>query len=159
MVMVLWSSTMRWNHYLMGWGGLASRSPRWFWLMCFMRSHIHAWNMARGWLTKKIFGSAVSTIGWNVVVPYRVGFCIINMRLFLFVISWVLYWFICLLYGYCFIGIYVVIMLVMNMYYESGYVWIPSCFYMYMNEQCIYGLMDETVANVLVHQCFLVILR
>ena len=28
------------------------------------------------------------------------------------------------------LGIYVAIMMVMNMYYENGYVWITSCFYL-----------------------------
>ena len=70
-----------------------------------------------------------STVWWNVVFPYRVGFCIINMRLFL-VISWVLLWLICALNGCCFLGIYVVIMLVISMHYDNGYVWLSSCSYL-----------------------------
>jgi len=126
----LWCTTMRWNHCLMRWGGLASRSPRSVLMDCSMRSHIHAWNMAQGWLVEEIFGSTMSMFGWFVEVPNLVGLCIINMRLFLLVILWVLYWFICGLYGCYFPGIYVVIMMIMNMYYGSGYVWISSCFYL-----------------------------
>jgi len=51
--------------------------------------------------------------------------------------------------GLMILGISVVIMLVMIMYYDSIYVWFSSCFYLYMNEKCIYGLMDEIVAKVI----------
>ena len=59
LMMVLWCPTVRWNHCLMGWGGFASGSPGWFWLMCFMRSRIHAWNVALGWIAEERFVSAI----------------------------------------------------------------------------------------------------
>lgn len=93
------------------------------------------------------------------VVPYWVGFCIINMRLFPIIISYLLYWFICGLYGYCFLGNSIVIMLVMNMYYDSGYVWLSSCFYLYKDEKCIYGLMDDNATKVIRKQCLIKHLR
>jgi len=48
-----------------------------------MRSHIHAWNMAWGWLVEERFHLAMSMVGWFVEVPTLVGICIINTRLFL----------------------------------------------------------------------------
>ena len=67
---------------------------------------------------------------------------------------------ICGLYGYDFIGIYAaIIVLIIYMFYDSSYVWHSSCFYLKMNEQCIYDLMDEMAVGVLRHQCFLVILN
>jgi len=117
-----------------GWRSTASRSPGQFLIDVFYeipRSCLEYGMRVNGW--KEIW-LIHSMVGWNVVVPYQVGFCIINMRLFLLFISWVLYWFICGFYGYCILGICFVIILVMNMYYDSGYVWLPSCFYLYMNE-------------------------
>ena len=81
------------------------------------------------------------------------------MKLFLLVISGLLYWFICGFYGYCIHGISVVIMFVMNMYYDSGSVWFPSFFYFYMNEKCIHGVMDETEAKVIRKKYLIVNLR
>ncbi len=86
----LWCPTMKWNHCLMGWGGLASGSPSLVLMDCSMRSHIHAWNMARRWLAKERFGSTISTVKWSVELPNLVSLCIINNRLFLRVNSWVL---------------------------------------------------------------------
>ena len=88
------------------------------------------------------------------IVLYQVRFFIINMRLFLLVISSLLYYFICGLYYCCFLGNFFVIMLVMNVYYDSGYVWIPSFFYLYMNEKYIYVLMDDNATNLIRKQCF-----
>lgn len=123
--------------------------------MWFIRSHIHGSNMAWGWLAEERFDSSMTTVGWNVVVPYWVGFWIFNKRLFLLIISWVLYWFILELYGYCFLPISVVIMLVINMHYDSVYAWIPSRFYLYMNEYCICGLMDKNIAKAIRKQCLI----
>ena len=100
----------------------------WFYLLYSMRSHIHSWNMERGWLDEEKFGSAMSMVGWFMEVPWLVGLCIINMTLFLLFISRVLYWFICGLYGCCFLGISVTNMLVMNVYYDSSYICLSSCF-------------------------------
>ena len=116
----LWCPTMRWNHYLMGWGGLASGSPSLVLMDCSMRSHIHAWNMARGWRTEERFGSTMSMVGWFMEFQNLVCLYIIIMRLILLVNSCVLYWFIYGLYGCCFLDISIVIMLVMNMYYVLG---------------------------------------
>lgn len=56
---------------------------------------------------------------------------------------------ICALYNYDFVGIYVAIVLVIYMFYDSSYISISSCFYLQMNEQCIYDLMDEMEIDVL----------
>ena len=61
------------------------------WTVCSIICHIYAWNMARGDWLKERFGLAMSMVGWYVVVPYLVGLCIINMRLFLLIISVWLY--------------------------------------------------------------------
>jgi len=154
--MVLSCPTLRWDHCLMGWGGWPLEAQDGFGLMCFMRSHNHAWNRAWGWLAKDSFNSAMFKVEWIMEVPPLVGLFIINMRLFL-IISWVLYKFICGLYHFYFIGVYVPIMILMNMYYDSVYVCLSSCFYLWMNDKYIYGLMDETITNVLRNQCFLAI--
>ena len=59
LTMVLWCLTLRWNHCLMGWGGCPLEALDGFWLMCSMWSHIHAWNMAWGWMVEESFGSAI----------------------------------------------------------------------------------------------------
>ena len=57
-----WCSTMRWNQCLMGWGEWPLEALDEFWLMCSMRCHIHAWNMAWGdWLKRDL---AQSIYGW-----------------------------------------------------------------------------------------------
>jgi len=128
---------MRWNHCLMGWGGLPLKALDGFGLICFMRSHIHAWNIARGWMVEEGFGSAILHLVGTWKSHPRVGFYIINMRLFLFVFIWALYWIICGLYGCGSLRIYIEIMLVMCRFDD---------------------LIDELEANMLRRQWFLVIL-
>lgn len=86
------------------------------------------------------------------------GFCIINeilslcfsMRIILDYMWFIWMWF----HGYFYP-------------YYVGYVcflWQQLCmvlitFYFYMNEKCVYGLMDGMVVNVLRHQCFMANLR
>ncbi len=129
LMMVLWCTTMRSNHYLMGWGG-------WLWkpwmvlYWCFYEIPHSCFEYGMGDNGLREIWLNHSTVGWNVEVPFGFGFCIINMRLFLYVFLWVLYWFICGLYGCDFLGIFVAIMLVMYMFYESNYVWLSSCFYL-----------------------------
>lgn len=144
MMMVLCCSTVRWNHYLMCWGGWPLEALDRFRLMCIVRFDIHAWNMARGWMDEERFGSSILHSGgtWNSQLGFRI--CIVNMRLFLLVYLWVLYWIICGLYGSDLIGISIAITLVTYVFYGSNYVWLPSFLYLYMNEQCIYGLAKMT---------------
>jgi len=138
-----------------GWRWMAYEIPWWFWIDVFYEiphSCLEYGTTVNGW--REIWLNHYM-VGCNMVVPYWVGFWIINMELFLLVISWVLYWSICELYGYCFLGISIVTMLIMNMYYDSGYVWLPLCFCLYMNEKCIYGLMDENKTKMIRKQCLI----
>ena len=130
LVIVLLCPTMRWNHCFMGWGGWPLEAMDNFLLMCSMRTHIHAWNMAWGWMTKERFGSAILRSGGTCKSHPSFGFFIVNERLFLFVFLWVLWWIGCGVYGCGFIDIFVPIMLVMYMFYESSHVWLSSCFYL-----------------------------
>ena len=129
-MIILWCLVVRWNQCFMGWGGWPLEALDGFWLMCSTRSHIHAWNMAWGWMDEEIFGSAIlrSSGTWKSYPKF--GFCIINMKLFILVFLWVLYGFICGLYGCDFLVISLVIILVMYMFYDSRCVWISSCFYL-----------------------------
>ena len=95
----------------------------------FYEFHIHAWNMAQGWMDEERFGSIILWSGGTWKSHPGFGFCIINMMLFLLAFLWVLCWFICVSYGCDFIGIYVANMMVIYMFYDSSYVWISSCFY------------------------------
>ena len=106
LMMVLWCSTMRWNHYFMGWGGWPLESLDGFLLICFIRSHIHAWNIqARGWMAKKRFGLAILRSGGMWKSHHGFWFFIINESLFLLVFLWVIWWIICGLYGCDFMDI------------------------------------------------------
>jgi len=44
------------------------------------------------------------------------------------------------------------------MLYNNDDVWITSFFYLQMNEQLMYDLIDYSATIVITHQCFLVIL-
>lgn len=65
-----------------------------------------------------------------------------------------MYWFIYGFYGLYILDIYVVIMLVINMYYDIDDVYLSSCFDLYMNAQCIYDAIDDNAANDIRQQCF-----
>jgi len=146
---VLWCPTIRWNHCLMGWGRWPLEALYGFLLMCSMRSHINSWNMAWGWMGEEIFGSSILQSGGTWKSHRGFGFCIINERLFLLVYLWSLWWIICGLYGYDFIGISIPIMLVIYMFYYHNHEWLSSCSYLLLSDQCIYDLMDEMTANVI----------
>ena len=73
---------MRWNHWLrveVVWPLEALGS---FCLIFFIRSHIYAWNMARGDWLKEIFDSTHSMVGWYVEVPDLVWFSYVNRSFF-----------------------------------------------------------------------------
>ena len=52
LVIALQCLTMRWNHWLRVEVVFPLKAIVWFGLVYFMRSHIHAWNMAWGWLVE-----------------------------------------------------------------------------------------------------------
>ena len=112
MCSLCWPSDLRWimvkpGFYWWGWGGLDSIWPGWFFCL---ESHIHAWNMARGWMVEDRFVLAILWSGGTWKSHLGLGFCIINERLFLLVFIWAFWWIICGLYGCTFMSIYVVIM-------------------------------------------------
>ena len=68
--------------------GYAPTSQQWmasgavdeFWLMCSMRSHIHASNIAWGWMAEEIFGLTILWSGGTWKSHPKFEFCIINKR-------------------------------------------------------------------------------
>ena len=114
LMMVWWCPIVRWNHCLMSWGGWPLEGLDEFWLMCSMRSHIHALNMARVWMVEERFGSTILRTSGTWKSHPEFVFCIINERLFLFVSLWEFWWIICGLYDCTFMSIFC--------YYYVGYV-------------------------------------
>jgi len=117
-----WHSDRRWitvnpSFYWLAWGSLASVCLGWtFWF----ESHIHAWNMAWGWMAKEIFGS---TIPWSRGTwKSHPGFWIFIVKesLFISVFLWALDSIICGLYGYDFMDIFVPVMLVTYIFSENN---------------------------------------
>ena len=69
---------MRWNHWLRVDVVWPLEALVWFGLICFMKSHIHAWNMAWGWFAEKRIGSGQSMVGSYVEVVDLFGFSYVN---------------------------------------------------------------------------------
>lgn len=78
----------------------------------------------------EIFGSSILWLSGTWKSHPQFGFYNINVRLFILVFLRVLYYIRCVLYGCDFIGIFVAIMLVIYVFYDSSYVWLSSCFHL-----------------------------
>ena len=98
-----WPSDLGWisvnlGFYCWGWGGLASVCPScFFWL----DSHIHVWNMSRGWMAQSFM------VRWNMVVPPLVGlwhslirnsfpwFSCVNVLMYMWILWLIFLWYLC----------------------------------------------------------------
>jgi len=107
---------MRWSQCLMGWCECPLEALYEFWLMCSMRSHIHAWNMAQGWMTEGRFGSIIPRSSGMWKSHPRFGFASLMK------VDFSLY-----LYEY-YDGLYVVYMAMISLIFLSLLCWLCTCF-------------------------------
>ena len=124
-----WCPTERWNQWFLGWDDLVCGALVYCWLMCLINSHIHAWNMARGWLDEEKFFLANLWLGGTWKSHLWLVFKFSNEEIIPLVFGMKMYY---LFFGFhwCYIhGIFVAIMLVISVYFISDVVWLYLCFF------------------------------